>query len=70
MNMIVRRRYPASRLPADLREGLPDGAEVDLTITLPDEKRIDIADLVGTGENVHGTPEEVIAWIRAGREDR
>jgi hypothetical protein len=70
MNEIVRKHYPASRLPADLREGIPEGAEVDLTIRLADSPRLDISKLVGTGSNVHGSPDEVIAWLRAGREDR
>jgi hypothetical protein len=71
MNEIVRKHYPASRLPADLREGIPEGAEVDLTITvrLP-RSRTSIADLVGSGQNVHGDEQEVLDWIRAGREDR
>jgi hypothetical protein len=72
MNEIVRKHYPASRLPADLRKDIPEGAEVDLTITVHDgsKKKIDISKLVGTGRNVHGTPDEVIAHIRELREDR
>lgn len=32
MNRIVRDHYPASRLPEDLREGIPEGAEVSVTV--------------------------------------
>lgn len=32
MNRIVRKHYPVSKLPEDLREGFTDGAEVMVTI--------------------------------------
>lgn len=71
MNEIVRKHYPASRLPADLRQDIPEGAEVDLTITIHSaQPRINIADLVGTGQNVHGNEQEVLDYIAAGRADR
>lgn len=32
MNRIVRDHYPASKLPEDLREGIPEGADVSVTV--------------------------------------
>lgn len=37
MNKIVRRHYPASRLPEDLTEGLPDHALIDIEITVDED---------------------------------
>lgn len=34
MNKIVRDHYPASKLPEDLREGIPEGAEVVVTVEI------------------------------------
>ena len=34
MNKIVREHYPASKLPEDLREGIPEGAEVIVTVEI------------------------------------
>ena len=34
MNRIVREHYPASKLPADLREGLPEEAVVRVSVTV------------------------------------
>ncbi|MGL5136790.1 MAG: hypothetical protein ACRC7G_03390 [Beijerinckiaceae bacterium] len=34
MNRIVREHYPASRLPAELREGLPPDAQVRVSVTV------------------------------------
>ena len=41
MNKIVREHFPASRLPEELREGLPQGAMVRVSVTLerPKETR-------------------------------
>jgi hypothetical protein len=71
MNAIVRKHYPASRLPEELREGIPEGSEVEVVISVEEpERRLDISKLVGTGQNVHGNEEDVIAYLRALREDR
>ncbi|MGN6103026.1 MAG: hypothetical protein ACTHOR_17950 [Devosia sp.] len=72
MNTIVRKHYPVERLPADLREGLPAGADVTVMVELDEAPggRLDISRLVGTGKNVHGNDEEVIAHLREGREGR
>ena len=39
MNRIVRDHYPASKLPADLREGIPEGAEVSVTVEVSEYRR-------------------------------
>jgi hypothetical protein len=71
VNTIIKRHYPTSRLPADLREGLPDDGTVLIKI-VPDKEpaRISIAKLVGTGRNVHGDEQSVIEHINSGRKDR
>ncbi|OLP52651.1 hypothetical protein BJF92_14655 [Rhizobium rhizosphaerae] len=44
MNKIVREHYPASKLPEDLREGLPEGAMVRIVIDeVPDAASSDEA---------------------------
>jgi hypothetical protein len=72
MNEIVRKHYPASKLPEDLRAHLPAEALVEIRITQEDGPRpkpIRLVDLIGKGENVHGTEQEVLSWIREGRDD-
>jgi hypothetical protein len=71
MNIIVKKHYPANRLPEDLREGIPEGSEVEVTVAVqPPRRRIRLDQLVGTGQNVHGTEEEVLRHIAELREDR
>ena len=70
MNEIVHKRYPANRLPEDIRQGIPAGSEIDVTITVhPARRRVNIADLVGTGRNVHGDEAGVMAYLRALRDE-
>ncbi len=70
MNKIVRRHYPVTALPEDLRAGLPKEGWVDITLVpesgSPAPKRL--AELVGSGKNVHGTERDVIAHIRSIRD--
>ena len=72
MNKIVRKFYPVERLPADLQLGLPKGGwvnvELDPNVGEPDA--IKIANLVGSGRNVHGDADAVLREIDAMREDR
>lgn len=37
MNKVVRKHYPASKLPAELREGIPDNVLVEISVVA--EKR-------------------------------
>ncbi|HVX82889.1 MAG TPA: hypothetical protein VHB23_16080 [Devosiaceae bacterium] len=53
MNTIVRKHYPVERLPADLREGLPAGA--DVTVMVAEESAVDRTPL---------SPREAVALIR------
>jgi hypothetical protein len=71
MNRIVKKHYPASKLPEDLRAGLPEGAQVEIAISLevtPEQNSI--AGLVGTGRNVHGDEASVLAHIEFLRDGR
>ena len=71
MNVIVRKRYPASKLPADLRDGPSEDASVEIQIARETTAPVlRIADLVGTGPNVRGDERAVLGQIAAGREDR
>ncbi|MCT8970847.1 hypothetical protein [Microbaculum marinisediminis] len=38
MNRIVKKHYPASKLPEDLREGLETGENVQVTVTIEEER--------------------------------
>ena len=70
MNVIVRKRYPASKLP-DLRDGPSEDASVEIQIARETTAPVlRIADLVGTGPNVRGDERAVLGQIAAGREDR
>jgi hypothetical protein len=70
MNKIIR-KYPVEQLPLDLRAGLPPHGwvriEIEPETDAPPPSRL--STLVGTGENVHGDPDEVLAYIRSLRED-
>ena len=52
MNKIVRDHYPASKLPPELREGIPDSAQVQVTIVQEEKPK---------------TREELLAMIEAYR---
>jgi hypothetical protein len=76
MNKIIRENYPAAQLPKDLRPS--DDPNARVTIIVEEEGtmvgaakvRRPLADFVGSAENVHGSPDEVLAHIRSLREDR
>lgn len=72
MNKIVRKHYPVGRLPADLRPGLQEHGWVRVEIEPEAEapSARPLAPLVGTGRNVHGSPDDVLDHIRSLREDR
>jgi hypothetical protein len=71
MNKIVKRHLPVSELPKDWRVELPNEARVRVEIELENETsgHVRLAQLVGTGRNIHGTEEEVIEHIARLRED-
>jgi hypothetical protein len=71
MNKIVQ-HYPVDRLPADLRDGLPEHGWVDIEFR-PKERpqpRVLLAPLVGSVESIYGSDEEVLEYIRELRADR
>ena len=71
MGVILRKHYPASRLPDDLRKGLPKDSKVQIKIVSDDRFSAGaLADLVGSGENVHGSEAAVLDHISEGRADR
>jgi hypothetical protein len=72
MNKIVRRFYPIERLPDDLRSGLPRQGRVHIELE-PDigpTGARSVSMLVGSGRNVHGDDDAVLAYLRGLREDR
>lgn len=71
MNKIVKRHLPVSELPKDWRVELPNEARVRVEIELENETsgHVRLAQLVGTGRNIHGTEEEAIEHIARLRED-
>ena len=71
MNKIVQ-HYPVDRLPADLRDGLPEHGWVEIEFR-PKERpqpRVLLAPLVGSVESIYDSDEEVLEYIRELREDR
>ncbi|WP_153483692.1 hypothetical protein [Segnochrobactrum spirostomi] len=73
MTRVVRTAYPVSRLPEDLRDGLPDGAVVHITIeTESDAKAQPLASfssLIGALPPIHGATEDAVAAVRALRDE-
>lgn len=82
MNKIVREHYPASKLPEDLREGLPEGAMVRIVIdeVPPDAAATDAAPRTAEELLEHlrkfrasrpnsVTAEEAVARVRALRDE-
>lgn len=65
MNKIIR-NVPVERLPKEWQEGLPPHGLVEIEVRLksPMGERVKLADLAGTGPNVHGNDQEVIDYIR------
>lgn len=75
MNKILRRFFPVDKLPTELQSGLPKHGWVDIEIDAsgvprPDRNGLRIADLVGTGRNVHGDLDSILGHSHFLREDR
>jgi hypothetical protein len=64
--------YPVDRLPADLRDGLPEHGWIEIEFRPKDHPRprVLLAPLVGSVESIYGSDEEVLEYIRELREDR
>ncbi len=82
MNRIVREHYPVSKLPADLREGLQDTADVRVTIEVPviSDRGAGTEPAAPVGRSFSerfrhlrranfASPEDVVAYIRSLRDD-
>ena len=73
MNKIIR-NYPASKLPADLREGLDPKAMVTVTVESaqdePPRKPMTLDEILALRRPPYRTAEEIVADIRSFRDDR
>jgi hypothetical protein len=72
MNKIVR-NYPASKLPADLREGVDPNARVTITVELPEDapphRPMTLEELFAARRPPFRTAEEINAEIRRQRDE-
>ena len=72
MNKVVRENYPASKLPAELREGIDPGAKVTVVVeeqVRPTAERL-AEMLVEARKHAPGvTAEEAVARVRALRDE-
>lgn len=73
-NKIVVEHYPVDKLPEELREGLDTGQMVRVTVE-PEEAdtvgkpRRTWTSFLGSAPGLYGSPEEVVAYIRALRDE-
>jgi len=72
MNKIVR-NYPASKLPADLREGVDPNARVTVTVQLAEElprhKPMTLEEIFALRQPPYRSTDEIVADIRQLREE-
>ena len=67
MNKIVRRHYPAEKLPQELREGIPDGALVEIIVTQEERQQKSKAELLEMARKIPkglSDPQEAVRRIR------
>lgn len=73
MTNVVRKAYPVSKLPEDLRDGITDGALVRVTIETETDGQPhplpSFSSLIGTLPPIHGTAEDAVAAVRTFRDD-
>jgi hypothetical protein len=72
MNKIIRRHYPASRLPEDLREGLPADAEVTIVVEQEDfekKKVMTLEEIFALAKPGFASGEEVDAYVKSMRDE-
>lgn len=72
MNKIIRKQeYPASKLPADLREGLDPGATVSVTVEelKPPRRGMTLEEIFAMRRPPFRTTEEIDADIRRQRDE-
>jgi hypothetical protein len=73
MNSIVRQHYPASKLPADLREGVDPASTVTVTVTVEElerpERVMSLDEIFSLSGFRRLTTEEIDAEIRRQRDE-
>lgn len=73
MNRIVRRHVPASSLPADLREVLPDSALVTVVVVEEAASSADpirsLEDILAARRPPYRSIEEIDGWVRQQRHE-
>ena len=73
MNKITREHYPASKLPADLREGVDPDSTVTVTVTVEGLKRpehvMSLEEIFAARRPPFRTAEEIDADIRRQRDE-
>jgi hypothetical protein len=70
MNKIVR-NYPASKLPADLREGVDPAARVTVTVEheAPPQKPMTLEEIFALRQPPFRSVDDIVAEVRQLRED-
>ena len=72
MNTIVRRHYPASRLPTDLREGIDPASEVTVTIVAEEKslhRVMTLDEIFAMRRPPYRTVEEINRTLRESRDE-
>jgi hypothetical protein len=71
MNSIVRSNYPASKLPADLRDGMDPAATVTVVVTVEErpDKVLSLDEIWAARRPPYRTKEEIDAEIRRQRDE-
>ena len=72
MNRIVRRHYPASKLPEELREGLPPGVHVTVEVEQEEERParvMTLEEIFAMARPVFKSGEEADEYVRSMREE-
>ena len=73
MNKIIREHYPASKLPADLREGVDPQSTVTVTVTVeglqPPEQIMSLEEIFASRRPPFRSAEEIDADIRKQRDE-
>jgi hypothetical protein len=67
---IVTERFPAEKLPEEVRAGIESGEWVRVTVEQQRNESVrPLASFVGTARGVYQTPEDVVASINAIRDE-
>ena len=72
MNRIVRRHYPASKLPEELREGLPADARVTVEVEQEEqrpERVMSLEEIFAMRQPTFKTGEEADDYVRSMRDE-